>query len=295
MSWIVIARKDFEDAVRSKTLWVITVLFVVFTAGGLYGIQLAFEDLSANAAVRFLDVPAGLIVPLAAIVVAYLSIAGERESGSIKLLLGLPHSRLDLVLGKLVGRTAVVAVATVVAFASAAVVLVVYYGTFPVVKLLLMGLLTFLLGLVFVAIAIGLSAMTAKRSRAMAGAIGLFFLFELLWSIVTTGIALLFDLGTSGGKFPAWYYLLQRLNPKNAYGIAAKIVAPMNKDYAITSNGSGNEAQQTTEAAKSMADTVIGGHVPFYLDNWFAFVILALWLVLPLAFGYWRFKRVDVS
>jgi hypothetical protein len=41
-----------------------------------------------------------LLIPLAALVAAYLSIAGERESGSIKFALSLPISRGDLVLGK---------------------------------------------------------------------------------------------------------------------------------------------------------------------------------------------------
>jgi ABC-2 type transport system permease protein len=293
MSWAVVARKDFEDAVRSKAQWAITALFVLLTAGGSYAVRSVFPDLTPNEAVRFLGASATLIVPLAALVLAYLAIAGERESGSIKLLLGLPHTRLDVVLGKLVGRTAVIAVATAVAFASSAVVLVVVYGALPVVNFLQMGLLTFFFAAVFVSIAIGLSAMAAKRSRAMAGAIALFVLFELLWSVVTSGVSLLVDLSPTAGKYPAWYFLLQRLNPKNAYGIATRLIVPMETSHVIGSDGSGGT--QTTEVTRSMADMVIGGHVPFYLENWFALVILVFWLVVPLALGYWRFHRVDLS
>ncbi len=277
MSWAVVARKDFEDAARSKMLWGITVLFVLATAGVMYAVGAFTDDFTAKEAIGLLSQPATLLVPLAALVVAYLAIAGERESGSIKLLLGLPHTRRDVLIGKLLGRSAVVGVATIVAFIAGAIVLAIQYGSFPVTDFLVQGVVTFIFGMVFVGIAIGFSSMTATRSRAMAGAIGLFFLFELVWSIIPLGVYYLIEGGmpnvTEG--LPSWYFLLQIINPTNAYSVAANFLSD--------------------PSAPSLYAGFVNGSAPFYLQGWFAFVVLAFWLVVPLGLGYWRFKGADIS
>lgn len=36
MSWTVIAKKDFRDAIRSKALWALAVLFILFAGGFTY-------------------------------------------------------------------------------------------------------------------------------------------------------------------------------------------------------------------------------------------------------------------
>ncbi|WP_128477511.1 ABC transporter permease [Halorussus pelagicus] len=279
MSWLVVARKDFADAVRSRMLWVITAIFLLFTVGAVFIQRVVFsEQPGFPSAVQFLTVPAGLIVPLTALVVAYLAIAGERESGSIKILLGLPHTRADVVLGKLVGRTAVVTVALLVAFVGAALILLGLSGGLAVVEFVLLTLLTALLGLTFVGIAIGASALSATRSRAMALAISAFFLFQVIWDIIPLGTYYLVEGGlpTGATRLPAWFYLVQGLNPTNAYSQASEIVF----------SGIGPIVP---------AEALAGSSVPFYVQNWFCLVILALWLVVPVALGYWRFERADIG
>ena len=279
MSWLVVARKDFEDAVRSRMLWTITAVFLLFTAGAVYVRESVLQDTPGVPAVtQFLTSPSRLIIPLAALVVAYLAIAGERESGSIKILLGLPHSRGDVVLGKLLGRTAVVAAAILVAFAGAAVAMLVLVGDLPVVDFVLLTLVTVLFGLTFVGIAVGASAFAATRSRAMALAIGAFFLFQLVWDLVTTGVYYLVENSMPNplDSLPAWYYLVQGLNPINAYPRAADLVF----------SGAG---------AFVPAGSLTGSSAPFYVQNWFGLVVLAFWLVVPVALGYWRFQRADIT
>lgn len=62
----------------------------------------------------------------------YRAIVGERESGSLKFLLGLPHTRRDVILGKLIGRVSTVTVAVLVGFAIVGVHLLVIAETFSV-------------------------------------------------------------------------------------------------------------------------------------------------------------------
>lgn len=279
MSWLVVARKDFEDAVRSRLLWAITAIFLLFTAGAVYVRKSVLPDAPGlPSATQFLTAPSALIIPLAALVVAYLAIAGERESGSIKILLGLPHSRADVVLGKLIGRTAVVTVGIVVAFAGAAVTLLALFGELPVVDFALLTLVTVLFGLTYVGIAIGASSFAATRSRAMALAISAFFLFQVLWDIVPLGVYYLVEGSIPGPTtaLPPWYYFTQIINPNTAYTRAAEIVFSGVGPYVPL-------------------ETLSGSSAPFYVQNWFGLVVLLVWLVVPVTLGYWQFQRADLG
>lgn len=118
MSWSIVARKDFRDALRSRTLVGLTVLFVVFAGGFVYLYSSAPQFVTLRgptptshgfvALAHALIVPVYLLVPLISLIVGYKAIVGERTSGSIKFLFSFPHTRADLVFGKLVGRTVVV-------------------------------------------------------------------------------------------------------------------------------------------------------------------------------------------
>lgn len=278
MSWVAVAKKDFRDAVRSRVLLGLTVLFVLFAAGytylfrnlpGLLGGQ--GENPSTVALITSMQSSASLLVPLIALVIGYKAIVGERESGSLKLLLGLPHTRRDIVFGKLLGRTAVVTVSVVVGFAAAGVVALTFYDSFAVVEFVVFTLMTIGFALVFVAIATGFSAAMRSASRALYGAFGLFILFQFVWGFIPLIIRYVIN-GFSlpnVTQTPNWAVFLSTLNPQVAYSRATSALLP---DLASAS---------TTSA-------------PFYLQNWFGFVILALWLLVPVALGYRRFKGTDL-
>ncbi|WP_132058277.1 ABC transporter permease subunit [Halorussus amylolyticus] len=291
MSWSVVARKDFEDALRSRMLWGIIGLFAVLMAVS----ALVPDLLDVADPVAGYGIAADLaetLVPVTALVAAYLAIAGERESGSIKILLGAPHSRLDVTIGKLVGRAGVVVVGIVAGFLVAGVVTLVVYGELAPSEFVSVTLLTAALGVAFVGIAVGISAATATRSRAMALAIGLFFVFALLWDLVPLGITYLRtgSLPTPGATVPAWQMLIQHLNPSVAFG---QLV-----DAALGGGppgGAGGPGGGTGGGGGAAALTgQVSGPVPFYLEDWFMFVILGAWTVVPVALGYLRFRDADL-
>jgi len=41
-------------------------------------------------------------------------------------------------------------------------------------------------------------------------------------------------------------------------------------------------------------DTIVFDANAFYMQNWFVFVILLLWIAVPLAIGYARFSQIDL-
>jgi ABC-2 type transport system permease protein len=277
---MVVTKKEFRDAVRSRALWVLSVLFILFAGGFTYVSWIVPQLIGQQnmpatgptvGLISGLSGAAGFLVPLIGLLMGYKSIVGERESGSLKLLLSLPHSRRDVVLGKLVGRTGVVAVAIIIGFAAGAITGFLLYDSFAVGAFISYTLLTVVLGLVFVAIAVGFSAAMRSASRALYGTIGLFVLFTFVWGFIPLVIRAVlsgFALPDMLSR-PDWAAFVSLLNPTTAYGYASEALFP------------------------SLA-TRIPKNAPFYLQDWFGFVILAAWIVVPLLLGYHRFATTDL-
>ncbi|WP_129114102.1 ABC transporter permease [Halegenticoccus tardaugens] len=271
MSWQAVARKDFQDAVRSRWLLALTALFVLLVSALAYIVRpQQGQTFSSN---EILNLANGTLVttlvPLIALVIAYNAIVGERETGSLKLLLSLPHSRADVVLGKVLGRSGAIAAPIVVGFVVPALLLAIGPLQFDAGSYLGYTLLTAFLGSVFVAIAVGFSAATASQRLAMAGAVGLYFLFVPLWGAVRFPLQMYFGLG--GG--PDWLpiegsqviEILTLLNPTGSF----KIVSG-----AFLGGDLFTAGDVSTQAA--------------------AAAMLLGWLALPPLLGLWKFESDDL-
>lgn len=272
MSWLVVGKKEFRDAGRSKLLWVLTALFVLLVGGLAYAFVAVLGDSGAAGSlgfIVFLEGTASVFVSITALLVAYKAIAGERETGTISFLLGLPVTRRAAVLGKVAGRGAVLTVALLAGFAVAATVLLVLGGAFDAVQFLLFTLLTVFYALAFVSVAVTLSSVTAESSRAAAAAIG-FWVFDQFWGtfvLVVVFVAEGFTLPQ--GEFPDWYHALSGLSPSTSYGNAAGYFLPPEFSRQVQSQ--------------------FGG-----LPEWYGLVVLVGWLVVPLALGVVRFQQLDL-
>ncbi|WP_276260709.1 ABC transporter permease subunit [Haloglomus litoreum] len=284
MSWVVVARKDFRDARLSRGLWAVTGLFVLMSVGFavLYGtVPAVSQDIGEVSTLGFLTLLIGavtLFVSIAAIVIGAGAIAGERASGSGKLLLGFPHSRADVVLGKLVGRTAVLGAAIVVGLAITLVVALVLFDSFAPVDYAVFTAMTLVLALVYIGIMVAISATTGSGGRAMAFGIGAFVVLEVLADVVP--LAALFVVNgfamPGGAAVPGWVAFLNVVTPSAAY-----------------TNALGWFLGDGTATAAALG-AQLAGPVPFYLTGWASMAVLAAWLVVPLALGYRRFARADL-
>ncbi|WP_435151826.1 ABC transporter permease subunit [Haladaptatus sp. DFWS20] len=279
MSWLSVAKKDFTDSRRSKgllsliSLYVLLLVIIVYFAGE--SPQSAMTDV-----LRLVSLIGIFIIPLSALIVAYLAIAGERESGSIKYLLGLPNTRLDLVVGKFVGRSVVVTVGLLLAFGVAAALGVVFLDSIDVVVFGEFVLLMLFFTITYIGIAVGLSATCGSRSRAMASSVGVFFVFNVLWTVPQISPSRMLryvaedKLGMTLG--PEIYEFVFLVSPPYAFQRAAGLVFPDRPIYF--------SRYISPEAS-----------IPFYLEEWFMLVILGAWLVIPLAVGYLSFERADLG
>ncbi|WP_254839374.1 ABC transporter permease subunit [Natronomonas marina] len=281
MSIAAVAKKDFRDAIRSRLMIAVAVMFVAFTGGGVaLGNAVGLE--SGTVVALILTVMLGgtaIFVPLVSLGIAYRAIAGERASGSLKLLLSLPNSRLDVVIGKFIGRSAVVSVAVVIGFISMLVAAAASFdGDIQPETILMFMLAALLLAIVFVSIAVSISAFAESTFAAAIGGFGFFVLFQFAWQGVIFLLRYVangfetpdFGLGTEP---PEWVEVLTIVNPMNGWRQSTRWLLRRVSDQQET-------AQTSVDA--------------FYLEPWFGFVVLALWIVLPLVVGYLRFESSDL-
>ncbi|SEW14728.1 ABC transporter permease subunit [Natrinema salifodinae] len=271
MSTLDVARKDFLDVRRAKVIWLIGGLYAAIMALFLYFGQTGVSNPNVRNALGGLTGIGAVFIPLIALVAAYLAIAGERESGGIKYLLSIPNSRRDVVLGKFLSRTAIVAAAIVVAFLVGAVLTLVWYPSLEADVFVGIASLTVLYALTYVAVAIGISATTASRSRAMGGAIGFFFVTNVLnlFGPFRFAIEYLFnDLAGLGISNMQVMFVQVLLSPTAAY-------------------------VRSTPLAYS-ADSVSDIY-PWFLQPEVMVAVMLAWLVVPIALGCWRFERADLG
>ncbi|MFW6435530.1 MAG: ABC transporter permease subunit [Halovenus sp.] len=284
MSTLAVAKKDFRDALRSRALWAISIIFIFLSliiayAFAEFPAELGLDEQTAKGLAYFLASQISLFVSITAIVIAYKAIAGERESGSIKILLALPHTRGDVVLGKVLGRSATLAVPTVIALLAGAALGSALLGLFDPLVVALLLVVSVLFVLTYVSVMVALSALSSSTTRASALTIGFFFVFELLWNAIALGIVWLskgFTLPQTAAEYPDWMFVVNQVPPSSAFVAGLNAVIP-------------GEVGSINEGGQQAADIDA-----VYATPWLGIVMLAVWLVVPLAIGYWRFSKADL-
>lgn len=267
-----IARKEFSDGLRNRWLLAISLLFAVLAVG------IAWLGAAASGQLGFTSIPATIaslaslatfLVPLIALLLAYDAIVGEDEGGTLILLLTYPLSRGQLLLGKFVGHGLILALATLIGFGCAALAIAVLVADVDL-GLLVWAFTRFmlsstLLGWVFLAMAYVLSSRVSEKSSAAGLALGLWFLFVLVFDL-----ALLALLVLSQGKFnPDLLPWLLLLNPTDVYRLI---------------NLSGFEG-----SGNAVGVMALGGDLP--LAGGLLWLCLLLWVVAPLLLAYGVFRR----
>jgi Cu-processing system permease protein len=215
-----IARKEFSDGLRNRWLLAISLLFAVLAVG------IAWLGAAASGQLGFTSIPATIaslaslatfLMPLIALLLAYDAIVGEDEGGTLMLLLTYPLGRGQILLGKFVGHGLILALAVLIGFGCAMLAIAV------LVKDIEIGLLLWafgrfmvsstLLGWVFLAMAYVLSSKVSEKSSAAGLALGVWFLFVLVFDLVLLALLVVSE-GTFSPELLPWLLLL---NPADIY------------------------------------------------------------------------------
>ncbi|ELZ27866.1 copper ABC transporter permease [Halosimplex carlsbadense 2-9-1] len=293
MSTVTVAKKDFKAARRSKLLWAAAIVlgliaaFVGYVSGGASGT----DTEQVRALFRVLTLLLAVLLPIVALVASYLAIAGEREGGGIKFLLSLPNTRRSVFVGKLLSRNGIVAGGIAFMYVAAISVALTRHGAFPAAVVFGTLLITLVYGSTFVSIALAMSSAAASRSRAIAGAFGTYFVLVILYvfPVVSFGdIARWLHTTLLGaGPNPDLYNAVQYTSPYLAYRKAVNLVMPAEMRQIVFYSSLPEDVSYGSPAANEV--------LPLYLQDQFSVVVLAFWLVVPLAIGYALFERADLE
>ena len=174
-TWV-IACKEFKDTARSFWLLAGSCLFVLTSLSVIYGVaalggDFTFRPLtSVMNSLLILDV---FLIPLIAVLMAYDAFVGEKEQGTLLLLLTYPVSRTALLVGKLLGQGFAFGLcflvgSSVLPILSAAHLLP--YDLIEVCKLTFaLAISGWLLGLVFILISYAISLCVSTKSSGVSG------------------------------------------------------------------------------------------------------------------------------
>ena len=263
-----IASKEFWDRIRNR--WVLAVA-LVFTA---FALVIAYFGAAQQGTVGFRSIDLTIaslvslviyLIPLIALVLGFDAIVGERERGSLDLLLSMPITRLELLLGKYVGLAAALTFSTIAGFGLVAIVLSARLDLNALYHYVGFMLSSVLLGCAFLSLAVMLSVFAADRTRASGLAIALWFFFVLVFDLLLLG-ALVVTGGQWGGEiFP--YLLLA--NPADV----VRILNIFSLDDVRTLYG-------------------LATVFPSALANpWLLGLVMLAWIVVPLGIASWRFRK----
>jgi Cu-processing system permease protein len=266
-----VAHKEFRDRLRNRWVLAVALVFAAFSFAitwfGSAG-QGLIGPTSLELTIASLVSLVIYLIPLIALLLGFDSIVGERERGSLDLLLALPVTRLELLLGKYLGLAAALSVATLLGLAGVAVLLVKRFGDAGLYHYGGFMISAVLLGLVFLSLAMLLSTLARDRAQASGMAIVIWFVLVLVFDLVLLGL-----LVASGGDLGGWLqgealaYLLL-LNPADVF----RILNVFSLDEVRRSYG-------------------LAALVPPALGNpWLMGAVMLAWVATPLALAVWRFK-----
>lgn len=213
-----VAGKEFLNARRDMRVIAISVIFTLLALGIAYFGSAPTGTLS----IRGFDVTVAslvslsiFIVPLVALLLGYDAVIGEEEKGTMGLLLALPVTRAEVLLGKFLGLSAILLLSITASFGLAGIVIALAAGLEEVSSYLVFIATSILLGMVFLSLALLLSTIASEKSRAVFGAIFIWLFFVVIYDLILLGLMV-----TTGGSLSTRIFsFLLMLNPTDAFRI----------------------------------------------------------------------------
>ncbi|QDX40181.1 ABC transporter permease [Salarchaeum sp. JOR-1] len=282
MSLRTVARDDLKNAARSYVVLGVVGVFAALVAL----VFVAERNIYPDPYRTLFDVSfmTFLVFPLFVAPLSYLAVAGDRESGVIKYALGLPNSRLSYVLGKFASRVSVTLGAVVVALLAGFAVAFATFKSAPSLgRFATFAGVSALYGVSLTGLFVGVSAATSRRSRAMLGVFGAYFLLVPFWfgflPIVNLGTvldAVATALGTTITDSTRSF--VNALSPATAYLVATEpVYSGVVDQYPRIAGNFGGESTAIQDKL------------------WFNVFVMAAWGVLGLLAGYASFRRSELG
>ena len=273
-----IAKKEFMDNIRNRWIILLTILFVIlivvfsYLAGGQAGGEDIFGNMQ-NTVFALLGI-SSLLIPLIAIILGFSTISGEAESGSLTVVLSYPVSRLEVLLGKLLGLGSVIIFSILLGFGLGGIIISATIGPESWGGYLAFIGLSIFLGFLYLSLSICVSSFCKRRVTSIGGGIVIFF-WSLIYGSIVLGI--LFGSGFSyddflTGNVPDWFFGSVVFSPSDAHQTAVQLAFG-----------------ERTISAMGFSITI-----PDYLTMELMLLVHIIWFIIPLILAYFFFKRRDI-
>ncbi len=263
----VVASKEFWDRIRNRWVMVVAAVFTVFA------LVIAYFGTAQQGAVGFHSIEITIaslvslviyLIPLIALILGYDAIVGERERGSLDLLLSMPITRFELLLGKFSGLSAALAFSTLAGFGTVGVVLAAHVNASALFHYVGFMVSAIGMGMTYLSMAVAISVIAVSRTSASGMAIALWFFFVLVFDLLLMG-----GLIITGGKYSGEIFpYLMFLNPSDIFRIL---------------NIFGYEDVKSLYGLATVLPESLSN--PLLLSS-----AMVTWIVAPLALASWRFK-----
>ncbi|WP_317205272.1 ABC transporter permease [Janthinobacterium sp.] len=263
----VIAAKEWRERIRNW--WVLAVALIF----ALFSLAIAYFGGAQQGAVGFQGIEVTIaslvslviyLVPLIAVILGYDAVVGEQERGSLELLLSMPITRFEILLGKYLGLAAALAGATAIGFGAGLLPLASHIGAKELYHYVGFVGSAILMGMAFLSLSLCLSVIARDRMRASGMAIALWFFFVLIFDLLLMGLLVLSKGSLSSGVFAG----LLMLNPADVF----RLLNMFNSQQVQTMYG------LATVMPEGLTDPLV------------LLGIMCAWVVAPFLLANWRFK-----
>ncbi|PSQ14178.1 hypothetical protein BRD02_10290 [Halobacteriales archaeon QS_8_69_73] len=220
-----IVRGDLNRALKNWVVQGVVILFLLIIIPVIWqSIDLSREGAFIGTLSSRIEHAFFLPILVLGTAVGYQSVVGERDSSTIRYLLGLPGTRRELMSGKVIARVGIV-VAAIVAVLFLTEVIVLLRLDAPYLNSFLIGAgWVLLVGVIWTTFVVGVSAAVSSRYRALAVVLGVYLLFSTnngLWGAVVRpliGLAFTGRFATPQWAYtpkvgPVWFQYLDGINP----------------------------------------------------------------------------------
>ena len=214
----VIAAKELRDRIRNRWVAAVASVFAVFA------LLIAYFGPAQQGSVGFRSIELTIaslvslviyLVPLIVLILGDDTIVGERERGTMDLLLSMPVTGVELLLGKFVGLSGALAVSTVAGFGLAGALLAWQLDLESTLRYAVFVGSALLMGMAFLSMALAVSVVARDRAQAGGLAVAVWFFFVLVFDLLLVGGLVL----TGGGGIAAAFPYLLLVNPADVFRI----------------------------------------------------------------------------
>lgn len=189
---VAVMKKEIRDSVRSRWMTVFAMTFGLL-AIALSLVQSSSDSISVqgfNRTTAALINLCLLLVPLISILVGAGSISGERERGTWPVLLSMPISINQLIIGKFIGLAVAVSATIAVGFGGAGIIVALVSPVSGIFHYLVFTALSIVLAGATLSVGIVISIFSDGRLKALSRALILWFVMAVIYDLAAIGIAL---------------------------------------------------------------------------------------------------------